>query len=117
MFVSREDGFREEGRRDDERGRTGARGWQGKGGPWTLIRGMENCRGEGGSEREPGLGEILRGLRAMARVNRTRICMCACMRAHVCACCAYTHVHCVHARITLWAGGRGCACVHACEKV
>lgn len=58
-----------------ERGQGAARRTGGGGGARTLIRGGELSRGW---VRESGLGEILRGLGAMARANaraRSRVCV------------------------------------------
>jgi len=68
------------------------------------LSGRGGGKGIGGT-REPGLGEILRGLRAMARVKRARVCTCMCTyvcartRAHTHA--ARTHTCRVYTRITL----------------
>lgn len=61
--------------------REGERGERGRGrlsGGWRIVG------GEGGWAREPGLGEILRGLRAMARAKRARahVYVYACVHAH-----------------------------------
>lgn len=89
------------------RGRV-SEGVAGERGVRTLIRGMENCRrGEGGRERErePGLGEILRGLRAMAWVKPARVvCVYVCVYVRTRARCACMYTAC--ARVAPRAGVR-----------
>lgn len=59
------------GEREGGRGKGDADAYQGDG---ELSGREERERGdESEREREPGLGEILRGLRAMARVKRARV--------------------------------------------
>lgn len=108
---------RETGRREG-RGRM-SEGVAGERGGADAYQGDGELWEEGGRERarEPGLGEILRGLRAMAWVKRARVvCECLCMCVHVRA---HTrtprmYVPCVRACHTV---GR-CACVvRAREKV
>lgn len=79
MFVPGEDGD------ETTRGVQAGERWGGKrkGGHGRLSGGWRIVGwGRGCGTRESGLGEILRGLRAMARVKRARICacMCACVR-------------------------------------
>lgn len=99
---------RETGRREG-RGRMSEGVAGERGGGADAYQGDGELWEEGGRERarEPGLGEILRGLRAMAWVKRARVvCECLCMCVHVRA---HTHIRraCMYpacARVTSWAG-------------
>lgn len=70
-------------------GRVRAGAYQG----WRIVEGEEEEERMGA--REPGLGEILRGLRAMARAKRARIYICACVCVYVYACARESFSACV----------------------